>query len=189
MGYLLQLKVEIKHTSPTIWRRIVVEDSASFYQLHHIIQIAFGWENSHLYEFRAGDLLLANPELMDEDEVTDDKTISLSQVFSAEGDQVKYTYDFGDYWEHLITFEQTSDLSYYPICLGGEWNGPPEDCGGIPGYEHLLKMMNDKGYVDLQTVFNDHERSRFFPDLVELDKINSQLYKLQEYIEEYESGF
>ena len=167
----------------------MVEDSASFNQLHHIIQIAFGWENSHLYEFQAGDLVMANPELMDEDEVTDDKTISLKEVFRSEGDQINYTYDFGDYWAHVITYEKISESKYNPFCLGGERNGPPEDCGGVPGYEHLLSMLHDKGYVDLQSMFNDQERNRFYPDLVELDKISAQLSTHKEYMEEYELGF
>jgi hypothetical protein len=47
-------------------------------------------------------------------------------------------------WVHDITLaavqEQSSRLTK-PLCLDGARSGPPEDCGGPPGYEHLLKVL------------------------------------------------
>jgi hypothetical protein len=31
----------------------------------------------------------------------------------------------------------------YPRYIGGERNGPPEDCGGIPGFYELLEVLAD----------------------------------------------
>ncbi|MGD0696926.1 MAG: hypothetical protein ABSB82_19080 [Terriglobia bacterium] len=31
----------------------------------------------------------------------------------------------------------------YPIWVGGKLQGPPEDCGGIPGYYDLLEAVRD----------------------------------------------
>ena len=49
-----------------------------------------------------------------------------------------YTYDFGDCWEHRLTVIDVEPLISYPHYVGGERNGPPEDCGGIPGFYGLL---------------------------------------------------
>src|SRR5262245_25790949 len=35
------------------------------------------------------------------------------------------------------------DVSY-PRYIGGERNGPPEDCGGIPGFYELLEAIVDR---------------------------------------------
>ena len=42
----------IRQISPMIWRRILVHGGSSIAQLHDIIQIAFGWSDSHLHRFR-----------------------------------------------------------------------------------------------------------------------------------------
>ncbi len=49
---LYQLKFSLQGISPMIWRRLLVPGSTSIAELHHIIQIAMGWENCHLHRFR-----------------------------------------------------------------------------------------------------------------------------------------
>ena len=51
MENIIQLKVRLNRTFPEIWRRIQVEKTTSFFELHHIIQIVMGWENYHMFEF------------------------------------------------------------------------------------------------------------------------------------------
>ena len=36
----------------------------------------------------------------------------------------------------------------YPRYVGGEGNGPPEDCGGIPGFHEMLDAISDPGHPD-----------------------------------------
>ena len=36
----------------------------------------------------------------------------------------------------------------YPVCVGGERACPPEDCGGIWGYEALLEVINDPAHEE-----------------------------------------
>ena len=45
------IKVTLEHTSPPVWRRIIIPNQINFYDLHQIIQISFGWENFHLHDF------------------------------------------------------------------------------------------------------------------------------------------
>ena len=48
-GY--QLKITVKGSKPPVWRRIIVPETATFHQLHEMIQEAFGWSGYHLHEF------------------------------------------------------------------------------------------------------------------------------------------
>ncbi len=73
--------------------------------------------------------------------------VPVTDFLTEEGDRAIYTYDFGDGWEHDIVFEGSFPKEpggKYPICLAGELAGPPEDCGGIPGYYDCIKALKDR---------------------------------------------
>ncbi|PZO11022.1 MAG: hypothetical protein DCF27_01320 [Lysobacteraceae bacterium] len=53
-GHALRLRIELQHVRPVVWRTVMVADYISLGGLHHILQGAFGWQDCHLYEFRAG---------------------------------------------------------------------------------------------------------------------------------------
>ncbi len=147
-----QFKIQIKEIiKPPVWRRLLVPEDFTFYQLHLILQAAFGWENAHAYEFspndRLGNLIIADKELYDtdffeDDEIIDSKEIKLADIFKVEGQKFVYTYDLGDNWEHLITLEKiTKEKLLFTDCLAGKANCPPEDCGGPWGYEELKDAL------------------------------------------------
>ena len=46
-----QLKVVLREISPLIWRRLLVSADTSIADLHHILQLALGWTNSHIHRF------------------------------------------------------------------------------------------------------------------------------------------
>ena len=57
-----------------------------------------------------------------------------------------YEYDFGDGWEHRIVVESVGKRVPdwpYPLCVAGARACPPEDVGGITGYEAFLKAIAD----------------------------------------------
>ncbi len=59
---------------------------------------------------------------------------------------VQYIYDFGDYWQHRIQVEKThspDSVLRLPLCVGGASATPPDDCGGVPGYAHFVRVMAD----------------------------------------------
>jgi len=51
---IYQLKVTLRDTDPAIWRRLLVPGEISFRDFHQVLQVAMGWENDHLYEFKVG---------------------------------------------------------------------------------------------------------------------------------------
>ena len=60
-------------------------------------------------------------------------------------------YDFGDSWAHRLSvsaIRQGAPDRSYPRYVGGEWDAPPEDCGGIPGYHAMLDVLADPRHPD-----------------------------------------
>jgi hypothetical protein len=55
------------------------------------------------------------------------------------------TYDFGDWWQVHLTLEKIltrpQRRTFYPRATAGRRAGPAEDCGGAPGYQHLLTAL------------------------------------------------
>lgn len=59
----------------------------------------------------------------------------------------RYTYDFGDGWDHLIKLEKViedSEVPKTPTLIAGKGDCPPEDVGGPPGYDEFKRVMKDK---------------------------------------------
>ena len=55
-----------------------------------------------------------------------------------------YWYDFGDDWIHTIKLEAVSDETLlHARCLAGKGTCPPEDCGGVPGYEYMKGLLEE----------------------------------------------
>src|SRR4029077_4994020 len=127
-----------------IWRRLLVPSDLTLAKLHDVIQVAMGWHDAHLHEFRVGDETYGAPDI--ESDAMDERKVRLHQVLGRAGAKALYTYDFGDSWEHRIVVEKSLPADpklNYPVCTGGQRAGPPEDCGGIPGFYELMEAIED----------------------------------------------
>jgi hypothetical protein len=141
-----QFKIQLKYVQPPVWRKVLVPSDITFSMLHDVIQVSFGWQNSHLYKFSpTGGRSKPSIQPPFEDsfgEPIDSDTITLSEIFRQQGETFVYQYDFGDDWVHDIKFEKISDQIAWPVvCMDGAGACPPEDCGGPPGYMHLLEVL------------------------------------------------
>lgn len=169
---IYEIGVTLIDSEPSIWRRLRLSGDTSLEDLHYVLQIAMGWENSHLHQFIVGDTyygMREDPDLGTRDE----STLTLRQAAPSPGDVFLYEYDFGDSWEHGILIEEVlppEEGVRYPICLGGENAAPPEDCGGIPGYYMLLEAIEDEEHPDheemLEWIGGGFEPGAFDPDEV-----------------------
>lgn len=141
--YTLHIQLEPLHFNPPIWRRIRVSGDCTLRKLHHFIQAAFGWHSSHMHEFSDGmnRYLPLDAELMHMfDDALDDRKIKLRRVLK-DVDRLRYLYDFGDSWQHVIAVEtvEPGDVSgTWCEVLDGARACPPEDVGGVPGYLDFL---------------------------------------------------
>jgi hypothetical protein len=153
-GVVYRIKIVLLGTRPPIWRRVLVPADFTLAQLHDVVQVAVGWGNGHLHEFTIGGRTFGepNPDLfMDGPPCIDELKVILSDVLPSPPGKAKYTYDFGDSWEHAIKVEKILAPEAgvtYPLCTGGERHGPPEDCGGIPGFYNLLEALADPDHPE-----------------------------------------
>ena len=147
-----QFKITLRDIKPPIWRRIQVPETYTFWDLHVAIQDAMGWSDYHLHEFEIAAPstdLKVNIGIPDEDfgrEILPGWKQKIADYFSIENRSADYTYDFGDNWEHTIKLEKIFPRDKnidYPICIAGKRACPPEDCGGIWGYENFLEIISD----------------------------------------------
>ena len=70
---------------------------------------------------------------------------------SLEEPYLRYVYDLGDDWIHLIEVENILPAEKgvaYPVCIGGKMNAPPDDSGGVWGYEEMLEILSDPSHEE-----------------------------------------
>jgi len=191
-GEIYQLKITLEDTRPAIWRRVLVPGTWNLGALHYVVQVAMGWTNSHLHQFIVDDdnqrtsyrLLQPGEDEGDDGGKTktrDSSRVKLSTVLPNDQSDCYYMYDFGDSWLHHIDVEridQASPNAVYPWCIGGECACPPEDCGGTPGYEDLLKILRNPKHPDyeqMQEWLEHIDREEFDPERFDHDVVNQRL--------------
>jgi Plasmid pRiA4b ORF-3-like protein len=159
------VRIELRHTDPSIWRQVEVPTSITLKVLHDIIQAVIGWFDYHLWEFAIDNQRYGLP--MDDDWGTEPRMeaskVRLRDLLGPGKTIIDYIYDFGDCWEHSLTATDVragqSGVSY-PRYVGGERNGPPEDCGGIPGFYEMLAALADPkhpDHADAKQWFDDYD--------------------------------
>ena len=143
---LHQLKITLRSVKPPVWRRIAVRSDTSLAELAAILEAAMGWLGGHLHAFESGHATysLPDPEWPDDD--LDERDYRVRDVLPDVGSKLRWVYDFGDGWEHVIVVEKISPGQpgiELPTCLAGRMACPPEDCGGPMGYADLLRALSD----------------------------------------------
>ena len=140
------LRVTLLDVSPPVWRLMRVPSAVPLSVLHAIVQVAMGWEDRHLHEWRVGDSYYGPDEETD----VPDAGVTLAEVAPADS-VLHYTYDLGDAWEHLVEVVAVEpyDGTVPPLAvLDGARAAPPEDCGGPHGYESLLAALDNPSDLD-----------------------------------------
>lgn len=177
---IYQIKVTLLGTKPPIWRRLLVPADMTLAQLHNVLQIAMGWEDGHMHEFRVGQRRFGHPEPADPfmrmPRTESERSARLSAVLERTGAKMIYTYDFGDSWEHSIVLEKQVPAdpdTTYPLCTDGKLACPPEDCGGIPGFYDLLDALDDPNH-ERHEELSDWIGDDFDPQAFSVDSVNQR---------------
>jgi pRiA4b ORF-3-like protein len=182
-GKIYQVKITLKYVRPPIWRRVQVRGDITLAKLHEIIQIAMGWFDSHLHQFRMGKVYYGTPDIDEFSELNlkDDSKAQLGRVLTKLKQKLIYEYDFGDGWEHEILLEKILPSEpgvRYPRCIGGARACPPEDCGGTGGYANFLTAIGDPNHEE-HDEYLDWIGGEFDPEEFELDEVDAALKHIE----------
>jgi hypothetical protein len=140
-----RVTIRLCDVTPTVWRTILVRPDTKLAMLHRYVQAAMGWQDHHLYAFTIGGREYGIPSRELDRRVFDARRYALNRLLAETPSRFAYVYDFGDWWRHEIEVEGPQEAEYrkqYPICIDGAEGCPPEDCGGPPGYEEFLKVID-----------------------------------------------
>ena len=175
------IKVTLLGTKPPVWRRLLVPASMTLAKLHDVLQIAMGWHDCHMHEFRIGQRYFGKPDpeyrTMGMDPVENERYVHLPDVLRKTGPKLLYTYDLGDSWEHAIVLEKqlpVDPTAKYPVCTDGQLACPPEDCGGIPGFYDLVEAIADPNHKQHEEL-KDWLGYDFDPIDFSIDTVNQML--------------
>lgn len=176
---IFQLRITLADLAPSIWRRVEVPGAYTLDRVHRVIQLAMGWADVHLHSFDIRGEQYGRPDPVGELMLRDELDYRLDAVV-AKGDTFRYTYDFGDWWEHEVRVEDVTGADpeeRYPVCSGGQRACPPEDVGGPSGYRELLEILADQSSPQ-HTVMREWLGRDHDPDLFDAGRVTTLLRRL-----------
>lgn len=145
------LRIKLNDTDIKIWRELKVPSNLELDFLGHLLIDIMGWEDVHLFQFMHNKMFYSDQESVDMSFRGNVKLMdkfALSDLLKAKGDRMIFEYDFGDIWRHDVWVKgiRPYEKGEKPRIefVKGQGDCPPEDCGGVPGYERLLELAKKK---------------------------------------------
>jgi pRiA4b ORF-3-like protein len=183
-----RVRVDLDGTKPPLWRRLELASDLFLDQVHEVMQVAFGWTNSHLHQFASGpgrydpatEQYLCPFQVEEGDPGVPEEDVRLDEVLAEPGDKLFYDYDFGDGWKHTIKLEailRRPSSGPRAACIAGRREGPPEDCGGVGAYE-LICAATDPGDSEHADAIN--EFTLFYGNDIEPDSMRTTPFDIDE---------
>lgn len=189
------IRIKLNNAPVKIWRELVVPSNITLELLAYVLIQAMGWEHEHLYQFiEKNNVFYINTKLLKEEannffgflsrieHRNSDKT-TLEMVLQPKGSRLKFEYDFGDSWNHDLWVKAARDYApdEEPVIklLKGQGACPPEDCGGVWGYEELLELNQKK-----RKTADDKERLEWYNIPKDYDPEDCDLEWLQEDVDD-----
>jgi len=150
---IVTLTITLDDIEPRIWRRLEVPAAYRLDELHRIVNAAMGWLDYHLHEFEIGGRRYGSDIDMSAqaDRTLPEENVVIGDLARAGEKHLAYWYDFGDDWWHTIEIEAIGPAQkevVYPRCTDGANACPPEDCGGVWGFQEFKVAMADPGHPD-----------------------------------------
>ena len=180
---IYQLKVTLHGSHSPIWRQFQVRSDITLGKLHLILQAVMGWTNSHLHRFliRGAQYGIPDESGLAPRKTMDEHKHRLKDLVSRKASRIIYEYDFGDLWTHELLVENILPPRagvWYPVCHAGARACPPEDVGGIAGYENFLAAINNPRHPERQE-YLEWIGGRFDPAAFDVNEVNRRLRRLK----------
>jgi hypothetical protein len=175
---LYEIRVRLNEIKPPIWRVLRVPGRTSLARLHKILQLAMGWQDSHLYIFEVDGKRYSLPSAEWEIEISDCRRMTLEKTFAGVRKSFLYEYDLGDSWMHEITLVRALEEEGPVECVAGARACPPEDCGSTPGYYELLKALSDP-YHEEHHAMLEWVGGKYDPNAFDVAAVNRALKRLR----------
>jgi len=169
MAKIFEIKASLIGLKFEVSRTFQVNSAIDLQILHEVFQALFAWENFHLHFYQT----------FNGDDIKKEDHVKLHEVLS-KGKNLTYIYDFGDSWTIDISLLKEFDdpnTKQYPICIAGVRKSPPEDSGGVTGYEMALEMMANKK-KDFSLI-SEWYGDDYNPDHFVLEDVNIALAQLR----------
>jgi len=184
---IYKLHIWIRQISPMIWRRLLVRSASSIAQLHDVLQIAFGWSDTHLHRFRihGRDYGISRPGGPGFSQ--DAHEVRIGDFQFRRNERFLYEYDLGDRWHHEVRIEgglAEEPKRSYPRCVGGQRQVPPEDYGGPWAFlqrrdalpfdvvEHLRRLVESVDAGDLEAIRDQAEEIESLREWLDLERFD-----------------
>jgi hypothetical protein len=196
-AWVYELRISLQEILPPIWRLIQVPSALRLCCLHDALQAVIGWTDSHLHRFEKDGKQWGVPEHFehfedddDDIDIIDESGARIGDILTTPGDSVLYVYDFGDNWRHSVVLEKTLPASapmIRPVCVAGERHCPPEDVGGVPGYQEFLEVVFDPSHEEFDHYVQwaggpspvNQSVGRFQPEEFDLRTVNAALSRMR----------
>lgn len=177
---IARLHIQLDDVEPAIWRRVEVPLTSTLKAVHDVIQAVMLFEDYHLFQLEVGDRRYGYPDPDWGDEMRNVRNARLGAILARGETRFTYTYDFGDDWRHSVVVEDVvaaNPIIGYPRFIDGARRAPPEDVGGLYGFEEFLDAMADPKHPEHHSVMTWYGRL-FDPTDIGLDAITARLPKL-----------
>ncbi len=183
---IFRVRIHLDEVHPPIWRLVDIRSDVTLDVVHDVLQVTMGWTNSHLHQFSSGPVRhhkLTENYLMDtmveegDSPGVPEVEVRLDEVLQRTGDRLYYEYDFGDSWEHTLTVQDVLPVRHdglVAVCINGSRACPPEDSGGIYGYQNLLSALSHPSSQDA-AMLRAWAGESFDPEHFSVAEVNNQL--------------
>lgn len=153
---VLTLKIYFTNIKPLIWRRVLVPEDYTLYDLHHVIQAVFEWSGNRAHEFRIYDILSL------------DENTTIKEALLNSRQPIQYIYGGDEAWEFTVLLETVGLAdpgNIYPICTAGGKARPPEAIDTVRGFKALLDVLKNPYNVNHEAMWQwvrDYDSDHYF---------------------------
>ncbi len=139
-----------------------------------------GWNDYHQHAFQIGSATYGVPDPEGGWNVANERGRRVDDAIAPGTGRFTYVYDFGDDWIHDVIVRAVTPPVQgiaYPRILDARRACPPEDVGGVPGFEAFLEAFNDSTHDDHAELVS-WVGGRYDPEVVDIDAVRARLARL-----------